>query len=121
MVHGGGERALGSVIATVEAASPRAQAERRVGEESATVLTFDGRPQEQAIRIQHVQVLGPEHQDGGAKRAGHWRVLAPVTERGEAIGLLELFLPREPGAETVAEIAGLKALRLLITFHEHGP
>ena len=40
----------------------------------------------------------------------HWRVLAPVTERGEVIGLLELVLPDEPGAETVAEIAQLAHL-----------
>lgn len=156
MVHVGGARALGSVIAAAEAASPveavesvtrelgraleasevsfliadlsgralvrlahvplppragssptPAQGERRDAEESATVVPFDAGPEEEAIRTQQVKVLGPEHQDGGAKRAGHWRVLAPVTERGEAIGLLELFLPNEPDAETVAEIAQL--------------
>ncbi|MGZ4630654.1 PP2C family protein-serine/threonine phosphatase [Oryzihumus sp.] len=89
---------------------PRAQGERRDAGESATVLPFDGGPEEKAIRVQQVQVLGPEHRDGDAQRAGHWRVLAPVTERGEAIGLLELFLPREPGVETVAEIAQLAHL-----------
>lgn len=89
---------------------PRAQGERRDAEESATVVPFDGGPEEEAIRVQRVQVLGPEHQDGGAERAGHWRVLAPVTERGEAIGLLELFLPSEPDAETLAEIAELAHL-----------
>ncbi|MFG1914421.1 hypothetical protein [Micromonospora sp. NPDC048898] len=36
---------------------------------------------------------------------GHWTVLAPVTERGEAIGLLEIDLPDEPDTATVAEIA----------------
>jgi serine phosphatase RsbU (regulator of sigma subunit) len=159
MVHVCGARALGSVIAAAEAASPveavesvtrelgraleasevsfliadlsgralvrlahvplwpeagsrppRAQDERRDAEESATVVPFDGGPEEQAIRVQQVQVLGPEHQDGGTKRADHWRVLAPVTERGEAIGLMELFLPSEPDAETVAEIAQLAHL-----------
>jgi serine phosphatase RsbU (regulator of sigma subunit) len=74
------------------------------------VVPFDGGPEEQAIRVQQVRVLGPEHHDGGVKRAGHWRVLAPVTERGEAIGLLELFLPSEPDAETVDEIAQLAHL-----------
>jgi serine phosphatase RsbU (regulator of sigma subunit) len=34
-------------------------------------------------------------------------VLAPVTERGEAIGLLELCLPEQPSTDTVAEIAQL--------------
>lgn len=159
MVHVGGGRALESVLAAAEAASPveavaavtrelgraleasevsfliadlsgralvrlahiplqpeagsrppRAQGERRDAEESATVLPFDGGPEERVIRNQQVQVLGPEHQNGGAKRAGHWRALAPVTERGEAIGLLELFLPGEPGTETVAEIAQLAHL-----------
>lgn len=89
---------------------PQAKGERQDAEESATVLPFDGGAEEQVIRVQQVQVLEPEHQDGGAKRAGHWRVLAPVTERGEAIGLLELFLPSEPGAETVAEVAQLAHL-----------
>ena len=31
-------------------------------------------------------------------------VLAPVTERGESIGLLELYLAVKPAPETVAEI-----------------
>jgi serine phosphatase RsbU (regulator of sigma subunit) len=159
MVRVGGTRALESVIAAAEAASPveaveavtrelglaleaseisfliadlsgralvrlahvplrppagsqpaPAEGERRDAEESATVVPFDGGPEEEAIRLQQVQVLGPEHQDGGAKRAGHWRVLAPVTERGEAIGLLEMFLPTEPVAEAVAEIAQLAHL-----------
>ena len=88
---------------------PPAQGVRRDAEESATVVPFDGGPEEEAIRVQQVQVLGPEHQDG-TKRSGQWRVLAPVTERGEAIGLLELFLPSEPGGETVAEIAQLAHL-----------
>jgi serine phosphatase RsbU (regulator of sigma subunit) len=77
--------------------------ERRVGEESATVLPFDGGPVEQAMRAQEVQVEPPSGlQVGGS---GLWTVLAPVTERGEAIGLLELLLPAEPDAAAVAEIA----------------
>src|SRR5690606_14676932 len=75
---------------------PRAQGERRDAEESATVAPLDGGPEEQTIRAQQMRVLGPERKEGGAKRAGNWRVLAPVTERGEAIGPLELFLPSEP-------------------------
>ena len=35
----------------------------------------------------------------------HWRVLAPVTNRGEAIGVLELCLPQEPDGQRVADIA----------------
>jgi serine phosphatase RsbU (regulator of sigma subunit) len=53
-----------------------------------------------------VQVLPPSGENGDLSRAD-WRVLAPVTERGEAIGLLELFLPAEPDSGVVAEIAQL--------------
>jgi serine phosphatase RsbU (regulator of sigma subunit) len=71
--------------------------ERRDDEELATVLPFDGGPEEQAVRTQTIQVI-----PGG--RPDDCRVLAPVTERGESIGLLELHLPAEPTRETVAEI-----------------
>ncbi|QWZ09941.1 serine/threonine-protein phosphatase [Nocardioides panacis] len=78
--------------------------ERRHLEESATVLPFDGGPAEQAVRTQTVQVLPPDPARAGDGVLGRWRVLAPVTERGESIGLLELYLADEPGRQTVAEI-----------------
>jgi serine phosphatase RsbU (regulator of sigma subunit) len=78
--------------------------ERRENEESATVLPFDGGPAEQAIRTQTVQVLPPDGADEKTDCGALWRVLAPVTERGESIGLLELYLPDEPEHEVVAEI-----------------
>jgi serine phosphatase RsbU (regulator of sigma subunit) len=71
--------------------------ERRALEESATVLPFDGGPAEQTIRTQQVQVVGREP----------WVVLAPVTERGEAIGVLELTLPAQPDPGDLAGIARL--------------
>lgn len=82
---------------------PLGRGERRDDEESATVMPFDGGPAERAVRTQTVQVLGDRlpRQGIGSSR---WRVLAPVTERGESIGLLELHLPEEPGPETVEEI-----------------
>ena len=79
--------------------------ERREDEESATVLPFDGGPAEQAVRTQTVQVVPPVGADEKADPADGWRVLAPVTERGESIGLLELLLPDEPDRAVVAEIA----------------
>jgi serine phosphatase RsbU (regulator of sigma subunit) len=69
---------------------------RRDGDEVATVLSFDGGPQEQAIRAQTVQVVAA---------GGEWTVLAPVTERGEVIGLLQFELAHEPPPAVVAEIA----------------
>lgn len=78
-----------------------AKDERRAAEESATVMPFDAGPAEQAVRTQRVQVLAP------ALAEGRWRVLAPVTERGEIIGLLEMFLPEEPGRAAIEQIARL--------------
>jgi serine phosphatase RsbU (regulator of sigma subunit) len=80
--------------------------ERRALEESATLLPFDGGPAEQAIRTQQVQVLDPQPM-GAANGGGQWLVLAPVTERGEAIGVLELTLPGRPDAAVVAQVARL--------------
>jgi serine phosphatase RsbU (regulator of sigma subunit) len=84
--------------------------ERRDAEERATVLPFDGGPAEQAVRTQEVQVLPPGSEVAVPGFPDQWRVLAPVTERGEAIGLLELLLPAEPDAEATAEVAQLAHL-----------
>jgi len=81
--------------------------ERRRGEESATVLPFDGGPCEQAVRTQTVQVLRPGRTLDESGTPGQWRVLAPVTERGEVIGLLEFLTPGEPQPHRVGEIARL--------------
>jgi serine phosphatase RsbU (regulator of sigma subunit) len=71
-------------------------ADRRDGDEVATVVPFDGGPGEQALRTQALQVL--------AHHGGRWTVWAPVTERGETIGVLELVLPAEPGAPVLGAI-----------------
>ncbi|MET8371683.1 PP2C family protein-serine/threonine phosphatase [Micromonospora profundi] len=68
---------------------------RQDGDEIATVLPFDGGPAEQALRTQTVQVVA---------QADGWTVLAPVTDRGEAIGLLEMVLPTEPAQRDLDEI-----------------
>ena len=84
--------------------TPLGRGERRELEESATVVPFDGGPEEQAVRTQTIQVLPPDPAQAGDGARGWWRVLAPVTERGESIGLLELYLEEEPAPETVIEI-----------------
>jgi serine phosphatase RsbU (regulator of sigma subunit) len=89
---------------------PSASTERRAAEESATVLHFEGGPEEQAVRTQTVKVLPPGRTRVNPDASDQWRVLAPVTERGEVIGLLELFVPDEPDPETVEEIARLAHL-----------
>ena len=79
---------------------------RRDSEEVATTVPFDGGPAEQALRTQTVQVLAPEAAPGTASgTSGRCQVLAPVTERGDVVGLLEITLATVPSAETVAAIA----------------
>ena len=87
-----------------------AEGERRDAAESATVLPFDGGPTEQVVRTQQMKVLAPDRSQVASGHPDSWRVLAPVTERGEAIGLLEFLLPDEPRAETLGEISRLAHL-----------
>lgn len=77
---------------------------RRDAEESAVLMPFDGGPVEQAMRTQRLRVLPPGKSYMGGLRAEQWTVLAPVTERGEVLGLLEMSLPTEPAAGTIADI-----------------
>ena len=89
--------------------TPIGLGERRALEESATVLPFDDGPAERAVRTQEVQVLAPGV-PGRAVGDESWLVLAPVTERGEVIGLLEVTLPEPPDAAEGLEIAQLAHL-----------
>lgn len=49
-----------------------------------------------------IRTQQPQVQDSGGN--AQVRVLAPVTNRGDAIGLLELFLPAAPSAQVMREI-----------------
>ncbi len=80
---------------------------RRQEQESATSLPFDGGPEEQVVRTQSVQVLAPGQDPRRPGATSDWRVLAPVTERGEVIGVLELLLPDPPHADEAERIAHL--------------
>ena len=75
-------------------------------DDSARFVPFDGGPMEQVVRTQTLAVVSPE----GVADPDGWRVLAPVTERGEVIGVLELRLPQEPDHEVTNEIASLAHL-----------
>jgi serine phosphatase RsbU (regulator of sigma subunit) len=96
-----------STAGALSTTPPLGTGERRALEESATVLPFDGGPMEKAVGSQEVQVLAP---DGQAGTTRGWTVLAPVTERGEVIGLLELHLPTEPASDDLGDIAQLAHL-----------
>ncbi len=69
---------------------------RRQDDDVATVLPFDGGPEEQALRAQQVLVENADDQ---------FVIRAPVTQRGEAIGLLEVALPQAPGEEALATVS----------------
>ena len=73
-----------------------AAAGRRQDQDVALVLPFDGGPQEQALRAQRAMV----EQDGD-----QFVVRAPVTQRGEAIGLLEIALSSAPGEAAVQQLS----------------
>ena len=72
------------------------QAARTQGRETAVRIPLEGTPQGRALAGQEV---GVESGDGGT------RLYAPVTNRGEAIGLLELRLADAPDDRTLADVA----------------
>jgi serine phosphatase RsbU (regulator of sigma subunit) len=70
---------------------------RSHGVEQAETLPLSGTRYEQVLRTQRAHL---EQIDGGA------RMIVPVTDRGDAIGLLEMELPSMPSDAEVAEISG---------------
>ncbi len=68
------------------------QSETVGGTERAESLPLPGSLYERVLFSQELEVL--QGTDG-------WLVLLPVTERGDAIGILELFLPSRPDPETI--------------------
>ncbi|WP_344172701.1 PP2C family protein-serine/threonine phosphatase [Pilimelia columellifera] len=69
---------------------------RRQDEDVAMVMPFDGGPQEQALSGQQVLV---------EQVGDHHVVRAPVTQRGEAIGLLEIALSAAPTDAVVRRVS----------------
>ena len=71
-------------------------------EQAADLPVAGGGPAGEALRTQTVQVMPPRARGG---MGGRWEVLAPVTQRGEALGLLQLSLAREPDPAVLSEIS----------------
>jgi serine phosphatase RsbU (regulator of sigma subunit) len=69
---------------------------RLQGKETAERVSLVGTPHGRSLAAQAVEVIV---EDGGA------RVFAPVTSRGEAVGVLELGLEDFPAEQTVADVA----------------
>jgi serine phosphatase RsbU (regulator of sigma subunit) len=70
-----------------------------LGRERAERVPIEGTPQGRAIVTQSVEVV--------ERGRGAWDVLAPVTSRGEAIGVLEVRLGHEPDERTLDKIRGV--------------
>jgi serine phosphatase RsbU (regulator of sigma subunit) len=68
---------------------------RALGRDRAQTLALPGSRYEDVLRTQQVDVAPLEDA---------WRLTAPVTDRGDAIGLIDLLLPTEPAPEVVAEV-----------------
>ncbi|MGY1607570.1 PP2C family protein-serine/threonine phosphatase [Geodermatophilus sp. SYSU D00700] len=73
----------------------RVDGARSRGPEQAETLPLPGTVYDRVLRTQQADV---QRVTGGA------RLVVPVTDRGDAIGLLELTLPRFPSAREVADI-----------------
>jgi serine phosphatase RsbU (regulator of sigma subunit) len=66
------------------------------------LLTADGTAVERSLRTQTLQVL-PPGADRPAGLSPGWLVVAPVTERGDALGLLAVWSRDEPGDAVLSE------------------
>jgi serine phosphatase RsbU (regulator of sigma subunit) len=77
-----------------------------VNRERSQAVALAGTPHGRALAEQEIQIV--RHLDG-------FRVLAPVTSRGEAVGVLELGLDDEPDQQTLATVsAGAHALAYIV-------
>lgn len=96
---------LSHVVVEPDPAAPATFMNRRHLEDTAALLPLDGGPVEKALRTQRLQILAPGETYRSGPHAEQWTVLAPVTERGEVLGLLEMSLPTEPDGDCLAEIS----------------
>jgi hypothetical protein len=75
----------------------RVNGARSHGVDQAETLPLTGTRYEQVLRTQQISV----------ERVGDGvRLIAPVTDRGDAIGLLEMTLPRHPDPQVITEVGG---------------
>jgi hypothetical protein len=75
----------------------RGKADSTLGRERAETVPLEGTPHGRALAEQNVEVVA---ENGGS------RLFAPVSSRGEAVGLLELGLDHPPDDQTLASVAG---------------
>jgi serine phosphatase RsbU (regulator of sigma subunit) len=88
----------GHAVVRFGRAEPRADGAGRHDVRSRETLPLANTVYERVLRTQQVDVSGI---DGGAQ------LILPVTDRGDAIGVLELILPHYPDAQVVADVAAV--------------
>jgi serine phosphatase RsbU (regulator of sigma subunit) len=86
----------GRTVVRLTSTGPAAEGSRSRLEENAESLPLPGSRYEPVLRTQRIDVQPLEE---GA------RLIVPVTDRGDAIGLIELDLPRLPQPELVDDVA----------------
>ncbi len=86
----------GRAVVRLTAGAPRTEGSRLQAGAQAETVPMAGTVYERVLRTQEVDVRPLA--DGA-------RLIAPVSDRGDAIGLLELVLPVQPGPGLVADIA----------------
>jgi serine phosphatase RsbU (regulator of sigma subunit) len=102
----------GHALVRLGPASGSVPAGRARGAELAETVPLDGTVHGRVLRTQQADV---RRADGGA------RVLVPVTDRGDAMGVLELVLPGMPDEQTMVDVvaAGHALAYVLIANRRH--
>src|SRR5215211_1525518 len=96
----------GRAVVRMTSLGPSVRGARRRGPDQAETLPLVGTVYERVLRTQEADVRA---EGDGA------RVIVPVTDRGDAIGLIELELPELPGPGTVGDVAtGAHTLALVV-------
>lgn len=91
----------GRALARFGGTHANAARERDLGVENVPTVALPGTVYEHVLRSQQAD-LRPRAEDGSV---GGARLIVPVTDRGDTIGVLELELPWYPDDESVREIA----------------
>jgi serine phosphatase RsbU (regulator of sigma subunit) len=85
----------GHALVRLSTSSPAGDSSRAHGPERAETLPLEGTPYAEVLRTQQADL---QPTDGGV------RMIVPVTDRGDAIGVLELVLPEPPDEQVQADI-----------------
>jgi serine phosphatase RsbU (regulator of sigma subunit) len=102
----------GRLLARFGGTQWNAARQQQEGARHAYAEPLPGTDYERVLRDQAVEVIEP---GDGPDSGGAWKVMAPVTDRGDAIGVLELELDAEPDPMTVDGVgAAARALAYVV-------